>query len=82
MTTTTELIESESVCQASAASAIEPEIMLAHIFSMNNTVLITIDTVPSIYPACVLVIVNFISVFQDLTIPEKASYLNCAQRFL
>ena len=52
--TTIELIESESVCHASAANAIEPVIMLTHILRINNAVLIMVDTVPSIYPAFVL----------------------------
>jgi hypothetical protein len=52
-TTTTELSESESVCHASAASAIEPVNTLAHILKANKIVFTIIETEPSIYPAFV-----------------------------
>ena len=47
MMTTMELNESDSVCQASAISAMEPLTIPAHIFRANNNTLPNTDTVPS-----------------------------------
>jgi hypothetical protein len=53
-TTITELMESESVCHASAAKAMEPVITAAHILRINNAELIIIETIPSMYALFVL----------------------------
>jgi hypothetical protein len=47
-TTITELIESESVCHASAASAIDPVAALARILNANSAEFTAIETIPSI----------------------------------
>ena len=56
MTTMTELSESDKVCQASAANAIEPVIADTHILAENKIRFIKIDTVPAKYPPFVLFI--------------------------
>jgi hypothetical protein len=47
MTTTTELMESDIVCQASAVRAMDPETIPAQYFRANKLVLMTMDMVPS-----------------------------------